>query len=168
MKHASNYMPFEDQCEGWLELKRHKVGNLPLSKKIIVVNSSTQNGDIYSAFCIRQEQGCSYMVTEDGRPFRITEHSRVQAYSALFTNTTDTNRAGSKIGNFWLNIANEWQLKWFLKGDAYRIYILWDNTEKQFEPYPQKEERSDIVWAGVGRGFMQTHVNMTDKGFTGG
>ena len=168
MKHAPNYMPYPDQCEGWVELKHHKAGNIPSDKKIIIVDCTTIEGDAYFAVCVRQEDGCSYMKTLDGRPFRITQHSNVQAYSSVFINKTDQSREGYKIGNFWLNLSHESWLKCFLEGDTYRFYALFDNTTKELCRYPQKEERSDIVWAGVARGFKQTHITMTDKGFIGG
>ena len=166
MKHAPNFMPYTDQCEGWVDLKRHKVGKLPIGKKLIVVNLASQAGDIYFAYCVRQEADCSFMKTEDGRPFRITEYSRVRAYSSLFINNTDREREGYKIGNFWLNLHESW-LKYFL-GDTFRFYALFDSTTKEMCLYPSKDERSTMKWSAVAASLNPIQLHMTDKGYVGG
>lgn len=167
MKHAPNYQPYKDQCEGWLRLVNHKPGRLPIGDLSCIVTDcikgkSEDGKSIFGAKCIKNEPGCSYMETLDGRCFRITEHSEFKAYFAYFENKTDNSRDGSKFKNRYFNISS---LNIFMNSEL-RSYIIYDITLNEFAVYPQKEERSDIVWGGVAKNLnFNWHVEMTDKGF---
>lgn len=146
MKHAPNYMPYEDQSEGFLKLVHHKISDLLIGKETIISDGE----NIYPAICKRKESDCAYMETLDGRPFRITQNSKVQGYYAYFENKTDKSRKGSEIGNFWFITSSEKTLSLFKNKDL-KSYILWDNTTKELCKYPEKEERSDRVYQKLGR-----------------
>ena len=152
MKKSRNFNPLDDQAEGYLKLIHHTVEKLIVNKKCII----SDGVNTYPALCIRKEQGCAYMVTEDGRNFRVTEHSTVQAYYAHFKNHTDSSREGSKIGNFWLFLQGENLVRTLFKDGKKEIYILWDNTDKDLCLYYTRDERQDMrIQALFGGADMQ-------------
>lgn len=157
MKHAPNYQPYPDQCEGWLRLIKHSPGKLADATCIV-----TDGKSIYAATCVRNEPGCSYMKTLDGKEFRITESSQVQAYFAYFENKTDSKREGSSFKNRFFILS--YGLEMFLNKDL-RAYIIYDITNNEMELYPTPDERTTIVYGGVARGMKSLQVVMTDKGF---
>lgn len=152
MKHSPNYQPYDNQCEGWLKLIHHKQGKLPLNHTCVVTDCKEDGNEdvkfICSAVCIRNEPGCSIMQTEDGRGFRVTEHSGAQAYFPYFYNETDSSRAGSKYKNRFFTISGGLEI--FLS-KGLKAYIIYDIEANEIQKYPTKEERSHIVWSQVAK-----------------
>lgn len=156
MKHAPNYQPYNDQCEGWLKLIHHKAGKLPIGMTCIVTDCKMDGVEddkmILTAKCVRNEPGCSIMECWEGRQFRITENSAVQPYFIWFENTTSKSREGSNFKNRWFDITNGIEM-FLCKG--LKAYVLYDITDNTFCKYPLPDKRSDIVWGGVAKGLTQ-------------
>lgn len=140
MKKSKNFNPLNDQAEGYLKLIHHKIKNIIVGKKCVI----SDGVNTYPALCIRKEEDCAYMVTEDGRNFRVTEYSIVQAYYAYFKNETDKAREGFKLGNFWLYLHGENIVRSLFENGKKEVYILWDNTDKDLALYYTRDQRQDM------------------------